>query len=50
MTRALIADDHSILRGGLKELLVRLEDVVCGEAENAQQALPPLLKTTLASS
>jgi hypothetical protein len=32
MTRVLIADDHSILRGGLKELLVRhLEDVVCGK-------------------
>jgi len=40
MTRVLIADDHSILRGGLKELLLRhLEDVVCGEAENAQQVL-----------
>ena len=40
MTRVLIADDHSILRGGLKELLIRhLEDVVCGEAESAQQAL-----------
>jgi DNA-binding NarL/FixJ family response regulator len=38
--RVLIADDHPIVRGGLKELLVRhLEDVVCGEAENAQQAL-----------
>jgi two-component system invasion response regulator UvrY len=40
MTRILIADDHAVLRGGLKELLVRhLEDVVCGEAENAQQTL-----------
>jgi two-component system invasion response regulator UvrY len=40
MTRVLIADDHAILRGGLKELLVRqLEGVVCGEAENAQQVL-----------
>ena len=40
MTRVLIADDHAIVRGGLKELLVRhLEDVVCGEAENAQQVL-----------
>jgi two-component system, NarL family, invasion response regulator UvrY len=36
----LIADDHPIVRGGLKELLVRhLEDVVCGEAESAQQVL-----------
>jgi len=40
MPRVLIADDHAILRGGLKELLVRhLENVVCGEAENAQQTL-----------
>jgi len=36
----LIADDHPIVRGGLKELLVRhLDDVVCGEAESAQQVL-----------
>jgi DNA-binding NarL/FixJ family response regulator len=36
----LIADDHPIVRGGLKELLVRhLEDVACSEAENAEQAL-----------
>jgi two-component system invasion response regulator UvrY len=40
MIKALIADDHPIVRGGLKELLVRhLEDVVCGEAENAREAL-----------
>ncbi len=40
MIRVLIADDHAIVRGGLKEILVhRLEDVVCGEAENAQQVL-----------
>jgi two-component system, NarL family, invasion response regulator UvrY len=40
MINVLIADDHSILRGGLKELLIRhLEDIVCGEAENAQQVL-----------
>ena len=40
MIRVLIADDHPILRGGLKELLVRhLESVVCGEAANAEQAL-----------
>ncbi len=40
MTRVLIADDHSIVRGGLKELLFRhLQDIVCGEAENAQQVL-----------
>jgi DNA-binding NarL/FixJ family response regulator len=40
MIRVLIADDHPIVRGGLRELLVRhLEDAVCGEAENAQQVL-----------
>jgi two-component system invasion response regulator UvrY len=38
--RVLIADDHAIVRGGLKEILVHhLKDVVCGEAENAQQVL-----------
>ena len=40
MIRVLIADDHAILRRGLKEILVReLEDIVCGEAEDAQEAL-----------
>jgi two-component system, NarL family, invasion response regulator UvrY len=40
MIRVLIADDHPIVRGGLKELLVRhLDDVVCGEAHNGQQVL-----------
>ena len=40
MIRILIADDHPIVRGGVKELLVRhLEGAVCGEAENAQQVL-----------
>jgi two-component system, NarL family, invasion response regulator UvrY len=38
--RVLVADDHAILRAGLKEILVRdLAGVVCDEAENAQQAL-----------
>jgi two-component system, NarL family, invasion response regulator UvrY len=38
--RVLIADDHAILRRGLKEILVReLDQVICGEAEDAQQAL-----------
>jgi len=38
--RILIADDHAILRRGLKEILVReLQDVFCGEAEDAQQVL-----------
>ena len=40
MIRLLIADDHAILRRGLKEILVReLKEVVCGEAGNAQEAL-----------
>ncbi len=40
MIRVLIADDHPIVRSGLKEILVHhLEGVVCGEAENAQQVL-----------
>ena len=40
MTRILIADDHAILRRGLKEILLReLRDVICGEAGTAQQVL-----------
>ncbi len=40
MVRVLIADDHAIVRRGLKETLVReLKEAVCGEAENAQQVL-----------
>ena len=40
MIRILIADDHAILRRGLKEILVReLEGAVCAEAEDAQQVL-----------
>jgi DNA-binding NarL/FixJ family response regulator len=40
VTRILIADDHAIVRGGLKELLVReLKDVILGEAGDAQQVL-----------
>jgi two-component system, NarL family, invasion response regulator UvrY len=41
VTRILIADDHPIVRRGLKEILVReLKGAVCGEAGNAQQLLP----------
>ena len=40
MINVLIADDHAILRGGLKEILVKeLEGVVCGEAMDAQEVL-----------
>ncbi len=38
--RVLIADDHAILRRGLKEILVReIKGTVCEEAQNAQEAL-----------
>jgi DNA-binding NarL/FixJ family response regulator len=38
--RILIADDHPILRRGLKDLLVpEIEGAICGEAGNAQEAL-----------
>jgi two-component system invasion response regulator UvrY len=40
VVNVLIADDHAILRRGLKEILSReLQEVVWGEAENAQQVL-----------
>lgn len=40
MIRVLIADDHAILRRGLKEILVReLQGAVCGEANDAAQTL-----------
>jgi two-component system invasion response regulator UvrY len=40
MIRILIADDHAILRRGLKEILAdELEGAICGEAANAQQVL-----------
>jgi DNA-binding NarL/FixJ family response regulator len=40
MIRILIADDHPILRRGLKGLLVReIEGAICGEAGNVQQVI-----------
>jgi len=40
MIRILIADDHAILRRGLREILAReIQDAACGEAENAQELL-----------
>jgi two-component system, NarL family, invasion response regulator UvrY len=40
MIRVLIADDHPIVRRGLREILAReLKGVVCEEAGNAQQLL-----------
>ena len=45
MIKVLLADDHAILRGGLKEILVRnLKSVECGEAENAEQVLTQVRK------
>jgi DNA-binding NarL/FixJ family response regulator len=40
MIKVLLADDHAIVRGGVKEILIRhLNDVECGEAENADQVI-----------
>jgi DNA-binding NarL/FixJ family response regulator len=40
MIRLIIADDHAIVRGGLKQLFALSPDVtVAGEAENSQQLL-----------
>ena len=40
MIRVLIADDHAILRRGLKEILMReMEGAVCGEAKDATETL-----------
>ena len=45
MIRVLLGDDHAIVRGGLKEILVRhLEGVECGEADNAEQVLAQVRK------
>jgi len=47
MIRVLLGDDHAIVRGGLKEILVRhLEGVECGEAENAEQVLAQVRKVS----
>lgn len=40
MVRVLLADDHMILRRGLRDILIQeLEGVVCGEAKNAEEVL-----------
>jgi two-component system invasion response regulator UvrY len=40
VTRILLADDHAILRTGVKEIVLReMRHVTCGEAENAEQVL-----------
>lgn len=47
MISVLLADDHAIVRGGLKEILIRhLESVECGEAENAEQVLAQVRKVS----
>ena len=47
MIRVLIADDHAILRRGLKEILEReMGGVVCGEAEDAEQVLAKVQSAT----
>jgi two-component system, NarL family, invasion response regulator UvrY len=47
MVRVLIADDHAILRRGLKEILVReLEGSVFGEAKDAQEAVAQIQSNT----
>jgi len=46
MIRILIADDHAIVRGGLKQLFAMVPDIdVAGEAVNGQQALDCLRHT-----
>ncbi|MGE5249738.1 MAG: response regulator [Bacteroidota bacterium] len=43
MIRVLVADDHAILRDGIRSLLESQEDIlVVGEAENGQQAIESL--------
>ena len=45
MLRILIADDHAIVRQGLKQILADTPDmVVAGEASNGQEALNGVLK------
>jgi DNA-binding NarL/FixJ family response regulator len=45
MTRILLADDHAIVRKGLKETLEEeLGHVIFGEAEDGQQALEQVWK------
>lgn len=44
--RLLMADDHAIVLGGLKQLLAREEDIeVAGEAANGQQVLDALRRS-----
>ena len=43
----LVADDHAIIRDGLRKILAETEDlIVAGEASNGNQALDILLGDT----
>ena len=45
MIRILIADDHAIVRRGLKQIVADSPDmVVAGEASNGQEAIDKVLK------
>jgi YesN/AraC family two-component response regulator len=46
MIKVLIADDHAIVRSGLKQLFGLMGDIsVAGEATNGEEALEALQKT-----
>lgn len=43
MIRVFIADDHPVVRAGIKQILAEAQDIeLCGEAENGQEALDKL--------
>ena len=45
MFRIVLADDHEVVRAGLKGVIARHEDwVVCGEAANGQEAVAQVLE------
>lgn len=47
MIRILIADDHPIVRRGLKDMLSReLDDAICGEAGNAEEVFSKVQEET----
>lgn len=48
MTRILVADDHAIMREGLKQILSAHKDmIVAGEAQNGQEVLSAIAKLPL---
>ena len=43
MIRVFIADDHPVVRAGIKQILAEAQDIeLCGEADNGQEALDKL--------